>query len=246
MAPTGPGQPRWATLTVQKFDLEPAQDRRVLDNVSAFDLSANGEKMLYRQGDKWFIGSVPPACPAAWRANWARWRRPRRRGRPAWAATTNAQDRRHGSLTSIRGPSGGRCTARPGGCSATSSTIPNYHGLDLAAAEKKYAEFLDGIAHRADLNYLFNEMLGQLALGHTYVGGGDTPEVKRVQGGLLGADLPHRERPLPLRPRLLRRELEPAAPRPADAARRQRQGGRVPPGRQRQGAQGDRQPLQAL
>jgi len=65
---------------------------------------------------------------------------------------------------------------------------PHYHGLDIAAAEKKYAIFLDGIAHRADLNYLFNEMLGELTLGHTYVMGGDTPEVKHVKGGLLGAD----------------------------------------------------------
>src|SRR5262249_39150022 len=34
----------------------------------------------------------------------------------------------------------------------------------------------------------FNEMLGQMVLGHTYVMGGDTPEPKRVKGGLLGAD----------------------------------------------------------
>jgi tricorn protease len=65
---------------------------------------------------------------------------------------------------------------------------PGYHGLDLTVAEKKYAPFLDGVAHRADLNYVFNEMLGELTLGHTYIMGGDTPEVKRVKGGLLGAD----------------------------------------------------------
>jgi tricorn protease len=65
---------------------------------------------------------------------------------------------------------------------------PNYHGLDLAAAEKKYSIYVDGLRHRVDLNYLFNEMLGNLVLGHTYVSGGDTPEAKRVKGGLLGAD----------------------------------------------------------
>jgi tricorn protease len=65
---------------------------------------------------------------------------------------------------------------------------PHAHGLDLAAAEKKYAVFLDGLAHRADLNYLFHEMLGNLVLGHTYVRGGDTPETPKVKGGLLGAD----------------------------------------------------------
>ena len=31
-------------------------------------------------------------------------------------------------------------------------------------------------------------MLGELTVGHLYVGGGDAPEAKRVPGGLLGAD----------------------------------------------------------
>jgi tricorn protease len=35
---------------------------------------------------------------------------------------------------------------------------------------------------------LFDEILGHLTLGHTYVGGGDTPQARAVPGGLLGAD----------------------------------------------------------
>jgi tricorn protease len=65
---------------------------------------------------------------------------------------------------------------------------PNYHGLDLQATAKKYEPYLASLAHRADLNYLFQEMLGELSVGHLYVGGGDTPDPKRVPGGLLGAD----------------------------------------------------------
>jgi tricorn protease len=65
---------------------------------------------------------------------------------------------------------------------------PGYHGLDLAAAERRYAPYVAGIAHRDDLNYLFTEMLGELTLGHVFVGGGDRPEVPEVKGGLLGAD----------------------------------------------------------
>jgi tricorn protease len=64
----------------------------------------------------------------------------------------------------------------------------NYHGLDLAAAERKYSPYLDGIASRADLNYLFAEMLGEMTVSHLGAGGGTTPEVRRVQTGLLGAD----------------------------------------------------------
>src|SRR6185369_14432927 len=64
----------------------------------------------------------------------------------------------------------------------------NLHGLDVKEAEKKYEPYLRNIASRNDLTYLFQEMLGNLTVSHMGTGGGDTPEVKRVQTGLLGAD----------------------------------------------------------
>ena len=51
---------------------------------------------------------------------------------------------------------------------------PGYHGLNLRNAEERYAAFLEGIGSRADLNYLFAEMLGNLVVGHLGVGGGDS------------------------------------------------------------------------
>jgi tricorn protease len=65
---------------------------------------------------------------------------------------------------------------------------PGYHGLDLAAAEKKYAPYLKGLGGRGDLNYLFDEMLGEITIGHMFIGGGDVPQPPKVKGGLLGAD----------------------------------------------------------
>lgn len=64
----------------------------------------------------------------------------------------------------------------------------NYHGLDLKAAEKRYESYLDNLASRRDLNYLFEEMLGELSVSHLFIGGGDSPEVKSIETGLLGAD----------------------------------------------------------
>jgi tricorn protease len=64
----------------------------------------------------------------------------------------------------------------------------NYHGLDLAAAERQYAAYLPGIVSRADLNYLFREMLGKLSVGHMFAQGGSMPKVPPVSVGLLGAD----------------------------------------------------------
>ena len=65
---------------------------------------------------------------------------------------------------------------------------PHYHGLDLKAAEEATDVYLNGLASREDLNYLFTEMLGNMTVGHMFMGGGDRPEVKRIPTGLLGAD----------------------------------------------------------
>ena len=42
--------------------------------------------------------------------------------------------------------------------------------------------------HRADLNYLLDMMGAEIAIGHSYVRGGDMPEVPEPLAGLLGAD----------------------------------------------------------
>src|ERR687885_1918184 len=42
--------------------------------------------------------------------------------------------------------------------------------------------------HRADLNYLLDMMGAELAIGHSYVRGGDMPDVPPSNVGLLGAD----------------------------------------------------------
>jgi len=65
---------------------------------------------------------------------------------------------------------------------------PGYHGLDLNKVSKKYQPYLDGIASRGELTYLFEECLGEMTVGHMFVGGGERPEPKKVKGGLLGAD----------------------------------------------------------
>jgi tricorn protease len=51
-----------------------------------------------------------------------------------------------------------------------------------------YAPYLNAVAHRSDLNYLFTDMLNQLTIGHMFIRGGDVPSPNFVPGGLLGAD----------------------------------------------------------
>ena len=66
---------------------------------------------------------------------------------------------------------------------------PKHHGLDIQAANERYELYLKSLGHRSDLTYLFQEMLGQMSVGHLYIQGGDTGEQpKYVRGGMLGAD----------------------------------------------------------
>ncbi|HLA39279.1 MAG TPA: PDZ domain-containing protein, partial [Candidatus Glassbacteria bacterium] len=65
---------------------------------------------------------------------------------------------------------------------------PQMHQVDWPAVAERYRPLLAHVSHRDDLNYVLGEMVGELASGHTYVGGGDYPEVERVESGLLGCD----------------------------------------------------------
>jgi tricorn protease len=54
--------------------------------------------------------------------------------------------------------------------------------------KKMYEPLLPYVMHRADLNYLLDMMGAELAVGHSYVRGGDMPDVPPSNVGLLGAD----------------------------------------------------------
>jgi tricorn protease len=153
-------------FTVSKFDLKERKVDQVTAGVQVFKMDAAGDKALVRQGDKWTIMSVggPPAPGKTLKTDEMEVMVD---PRAEWKQMYHEAWRLQRDFL----------------------YDPHFHGLDIVAAEKKYAPYLDGLCHRADLNYIFNEMLGQIVLGHTYVGGGETPETPKVKGGLLGADL---------------------------------------------------------
>ncbi len=65
---------------------------------------------------------------------------------------------------------------------------PNTHGLDIAKVKARYEPYLENLASRQDYNYLMQDMLNEVTVGHTFSGGGDVPSGGYVPGGLLGAD----------------------------------------------------------
>jgi len=66
---------------------------------------------------------------------------------------------------------------------------PGMHGVDWDAVHTKYEPLVPFVNNRNDLNYIIGEMIGELAVGHAYVSGGDKPKPERIKTGLLGAKL---------------------------------------------------------
>ncbi len=66
---------------------------------------------------------------------------------------------------------------------------PNMHGVDWKAQGNKYGELVKYVNNRNDLNFIIGELIGELSTGHTYVGGGDKPQINKINTGLLGAKI---------------------------------------------------------
>lgn len=64
---------------------------------------------------------------------------------------------------------------------------PNMHGVNWSHVKEKYAQLLPYVHSRYDLSYIIGEMIGELNVGHAYVGGGDKSEIEKIPVGLLGA-----------------------------------------------------------
>ena len=74
---------------------------------------------------------------------------------------------------------------------------PNLHGVNVADSEKEYEKYLDSLASRADLNYIFQDMLSEMTV---------RPPARRRRQHAAGQDrarrparrgLRDRQRPLP-------------------------------------------------
>lgn len=66
--------------------------------------------------------------------------------------------------------------------------VDNVHGAPWEEVYSWYEPWLKDVRHRSDLNYLVDILSGEVAIGHSYVSGGDMPDIERVPVGLLGCD----------------------------------------------------------
>src|SRR6267154_5009192 len=170
------------TATLSRWTLDDKKTEKLADRIESFELSADSEKMLLALSNR-----KPDAPPEAGGED----------VRPTWI------------IVPANAP------LKPGDGSLPLSDLqvrvdpaaewmqmyhevwrierayfydPNFHGAPTLADERRYEPYVAAIASRADLNYVFQEMLGEFSVGHLRGGGGAIPRARHMPGGLLGAD----------------------------------------------------------
>lgn len=67
--------------------------------------------------------------------------------------------------------------------------VSNLHGVNWNDIRTRYAALLPSVGHRADLDYIINEVIAETNTGHTYLDWGEFERPKRIENGLLGAEI---------------------------------------------------------
>jgi len=152
---------------VVMFDLEEEEEATVLEGVDSFSLSVNGEKVLFSADGALGIADLAPEQDAS----------------------EGQLDL--GDMELLVNPKTEWQQMYVDGWRILRDWFydPNMHGQDWSAIRAKYEPLVEHVAHRADLDYIFGEIAGEMNAGHIYVQSGDQPAVERRDGGLLGAEV---------------------------------------------------------
>ena len=158
-------------LTLQKFDLTTRKPEKVMEGITGFQLSADGKKALYRKARNWYIVAVDQL------------------GKPPAPGKGDGQLK----LESMQVYVDPRAEWRQmyhevWRIERDFLYDPNVHGVKLAAIEKQYQPYLENLASRTDLNYIFNDMLGEITIGHLFISDPPRTGAQPPRTGLLGAD----------------------------------------------------------
>jgi tricorn protease len=152
---------------LNRYDLTSRKNEALLPDANDYVLSADGKKLLYRNGTAWSIVPTTRAIQAS-------------EGRIGVDAIEVRVDPR---------AEWKQIFDEAWRINRDYFYAPNMHGVNWQQQREKYAAFLPHAATRADLNRVLQWMSSELSVGHHTVGGGDSlAEPRTVPGGLLGAD----------------------------------------------------------
>jgi len=150
-----------------RFTTSDRKAEQVLTGLTGFGVSHNGEKLFYMQGDAWFTIDASALHPGG---------------------STGKPVNNH-SMYAIVDPRAeyAQMYRETWRIERDFFYDPHLHGLDLAKIEAKYQPYVAGIASRDGFTYLCDEMLGEIEVGHMFIGGPYVP-YSGPMTGLLGAD----------------------------------------------------------
>ena len=147
------------------FDLKEKESKTIMKNVNGYELSADGKKLLVRQGRN--LGVVGVGSDQKMDKQLALNKMEMTIDPKAeWQQIFNDTWRFERDFFYDK----------------------NMHGVDWAAMRKQYGDMIQYAVTRNDVNFILGELIAELNASHTYNGGGDqeTPEHKAV--GYLGVD----------------------------------------------------------
>lgn len=147
------------------WDLKERKEETILDDAGAYELSADGKKILTVQRRRWAIIDVKPNQKI-----------------DETLAT--------GKLEMAIEPSAewNQLFTEVWRTYRDYFYDPNLHGLDWHELRRHYGSLLQDAVTRWDVNFIIGELIGEVNASHTYVFGGDTETPSRRQVGLLGID----------------------------------------------------------
>ena len=150
------------------FDMKKKKSELVIKGIRGGDLSADGKKLLYRAQGKYGILDIKP-------------------NQKAGSGTLNLKDV---TMKIDPGKEWKQIYNEGWRIFRDWFYVKNMHGVDWEKMRQRYAKLLPYVSHRADLDYIFGELVGELNAGHTYVNWGNfRKKIKRIDTGLLGVEL---------------------------------------------------------
>lgn len=133
---------------------------------SQFAVSANGEKLLFRSGPNWrVVSTARPPTPTDGVVNMSL--RMELNRIDEWKQIFSEAWRYQRDYFYDR----------------------NMHGRDWKEVWAQYEPLIPYIRHRTDLAYMLDQLGGEASVGHSFVFGGDFPQLDTSKVGVLGADL---------------------------------------------------------
>ncbi len=152
---------------LQKYSISDEKVEEILDKVSQVLVSADKKTMLYRSGRDYGITTIKPGIkPETGKLNLDDMEM-KIDPEKEWAQIYNDGWRIYRDYF----------------------YVSNLHGVDWKKVKDNYGKLMPYVGHRADLDYILSEMVSESNTGHSYVNWGDFKKTKRVEGGLLGANL---------------------------------------------------------